>query len=448
MGLSDGGQHAGQDLQPQVFFVAESISAPLKDADLVVETLHETERDLVLGPAVGGNPVPMSLDHRGKLLIGGQALPAEGFSPVVEEPTGPFFVPVIPQLLERFLQQVGRIQPFVGLQQPAEVGSPGTAQVFPARQQSIFLSLDVAPVLSRQPGIFASPDQVEGLAQMPQNMKLVEQNGGLGSILSGRFGESLPHIHDPQPNTPTGLQTQLFEELVQALLGPILPSEPDGPPSNQIADDDPVDMTFAQGDFVDADDARLWRRMTSELLPHVLHLEGFDRAPVETEFLGHILDGRTPAAAADVEREAFGIERIVGQKGQFLLFHGAATPAQNSSDLHLQKNSGVAAGLVPDPPDLAVVPYGMNAAAASANCFFSLRTSVITRAPGSPKIPLTVEFGRKPGNRYSSDSRRRCRLDRMKTSYRFSDRPQKRRNLYSMRSPSLFYPGFTHLLSR
>jgi hypothetical protein len=72
---------------------------------------------------------------------------------------------------------------------------------------------------------------------------------------------------------------------------------------------------------------------------------------------------------------------------------------------------------------------------------------VINRAPGSPKMSLTVGLERKPGNRYSSDSRRCRRFDRMEISYRFSNRSQERQNPYSMRVRSLFYPGFTHSLS-
>jgi hypothetical protein len=68
-------QHAGQDLQAQIFFVAQSVGPTLDDADLVVEAFDEAERDLVLRLAVGGDAVPMSIDHLGEFLVGFQALP-------------------------------------------------------------------------------------------------------------------------------------------------------------------------------------------------------------------------------------------------------------------------------------------------------------------------------------------------------------------------------------
>src|SRR5438552_19103364 len=45
---SDGRQHAREDLQPQVLFVAQPVGAALEHADLVVQPLDETERHLVL----------------------------------------------------------------------------------------------------------------------------------------------------------------------------------------------------------------------------------------------------------------------------------------------------------------------------------------------------------------------------------------------------------------
>ena len=51
-----GGQHAGEDLEPQVVLVAQAVSAPLDHPDLVVEPLDEAERDLVVRPAIGRDP--------------------------------------------------------------------------------------------------------------------------------------------------------------------------------------------------------------------------------------------------------------------------------------------------------------------------------------------------------------------------------------------------------
>jgi hypothetical protein len=62
---------------------------------------------------------------------------------------------------------------------------------------------------------------------------------------------------------------------------------------------------------------------------------------------------------------------------------------------------------IANPPYTPVVPTQMNPPAAPAGRFFARRASVMRRAFGSPKIPRTVGWGRKPGNVYVSHRRRR-----------------------------------------
>src|SRR6266851_10375618 len=100
---SDLRQHAGENLEPEVLFVAEPVRAALEDADLVVQPLDEAERDFVVRTAVGRDPVPVPVNHRGELLVGPQALPLERRSPVLEEAARPALAPVVPELPERFL---------------------------------------------------------------------------------------------------------------------------------------------------------------------------------------------------------------------------------------------------------------------------------------------------------------------------------------------------------
>src|SRR6266545_3250441 len=107
-------QRAGEDLEPEVLFVAEPVRATLEDADLVVQPLDEAERDLVLRATVGRDPLPVALNHRGELLVGAQALPLEGRPPVLEEAARPALPAVVPELAERLLEQVGRVQALVG----------------------------------------------------------------------------------------------------------------------------------------------------------------------------------------------------------------------------------------------------------------------------------------------------------------------------------------------
>src|SRR5262245_10599851 len=91
-------QHASEYLEPQILFVAQAVGATLNHPDFVVESFDEAERDLVLRLAVGRDPVPMTIDHCGELLIGFEPLPLEALAPVLEEAPCPALAFVAPQL--------------------------------------------------------------------------------------------------------------------------------------------------------------------------------------------------------------------------------------------------------------------------------------------------------------------------------------------------------------
>ena len=134
-------QHRGEDLQPEVFLVTQSVGSALDHPYLVVKALDEAERDLVFGLAVGGDAVPVSLDHLGKLLVRLQSLPLQARAPVVEELTCPGFTVVVPELAEGFLEHVRGVQTFVGRQQQLEVLAGRAGEVLRVRQQRELLTL-------------------------------------------------------------------------------------------------------------------------------------------------------------------------------------------------------------------------------------------------------------------------------------------------------------------
>src|SRR6516162_11222127 len=168
-----GRQHAGEDLEPQIVLVAQAVSTALDHPDFVVEPLDEAERDLVLRLAIRRDAVPVTVDHGGELLVGLQPLPLEAPTPVLEEAPCPALALVAPQLTEALLQQVGRVEPLVGRQQRLQRALAIERQVLPARQQGVFLALDVAPVAAGEPGILALADRIQSLAEMAHDMELV-----------------------------------------------------------------------------------------------------------------------------------------------------------------------------------------------------------------------------------------------------------------------------------
>src|SRR6516165_5793603 len=193
-------QHAGENLEPQIFFVAQAVGAALDHPDLVVEPLDEAERDLVLKPAVGGDTVPMTIDHLGELLIRLKPLPLEAGAPIVEEAPRPPLALVAPQLAETLLEDIGSVEPLIGRKQRLQSLLAVEREILLARQQGVFLALDVTPIAPCKPPIFALANLIQSLTQMPHDMELVEQNRGLRRMRSRRQPKRLPHVHHRQPD--------------------------------------------------------------------------------------------------------------------------------------------------------------------------------------------------------------------------------------------------------
>src|SRR5258708_30175771 len=77
-------QHAGEDFGRKVLFIEQPVCSLLDDADFAVEPLDEAQRDFVLRFAVGGDAIPMTVNHVGELFVGLQSLPLERCAPVFE----------------------------------------------------------------------------------------------------------------------------------------------------------------------------------------------------------------------------------------------------------------------------------------------------------------------------------------------------------------------------
>src|SRR5437868_3188922 len=231
-----------------------------------------------------------------------------------------------------------------------------------------------------------------------------------GGMCERGISERLPHVHDGQTDAFSLLFPQKSIEFIHACLTAIGTAEPDRPMSMQIADHDTIGVSFANRDLVDADRFRSWRTCARQLRLHVLHLQFFDRIPVQLQFLGDFLDRTRAAALPYVIREALGVERIVGEKVEPLALHSIAATTANASYLEPQVHTHRAVGQIPALPLPPIVPAHAHLAALAADRFFARRRRARMRPCGSPKNPRTIASGANPGNRYASQ-RRRLRID-------------------------------------
>lgn len=340
----------------------------------------------------------MGIDHAGELLEGLQPLPLQGRAPVLEELPSPSFATVAPELTERLLEEVGRLQTLIGFEQRPERPLAIQREVLPVGQQRVALPLDKLALVALEPCILAAAHFVHGLIQVAHRMKLVVQNRGAGHMSGARVAERFPHVHDDQPYLAALLQPQPLKEQIHARFRTVRAPKPDGAPPNQIAHHNAVRMPLADGQLVDPDDLRPRRPRPSQLLRHVLFFQRLDRLPVQMRLPGDIPDRRYTAPAPHPEGKPLRIEGIVGQPVQKLLFHLPAASAVYPANLHLQVDAPIPAGKVPNPTNLSIVKRPLPLAARAAERFFPRRRSRMTTAYGSPKTPAILCSGLKPGN--------------------------------------------------
>ena len=244
-------------------------------------------------------------------------------------------------------------------------------------------------------------------------MELVEHDRGLRRVLARGVAERFPHVHHRQFHAAGLFLADIRIKRRHAGLGTIRAAEPDRSLALEVADHDAVAVSLLHRDFVDAQVRGAGRAGLRQLRLHVLLLQRLHAVPVQVQFLGHRRDRFVAAASPDVVREALGVERTVRQEVQGLALHGLAVRAADATDLELQEDAVWPARHIPHPPRAPVVPAGLLAPAGAAACFFERRTSVTTRACGSPNTPFTSSSGRKPGTRYASSRRFLQGLDRI-----------------------------------
>ncbi len=89
----------------------------MEHPDFGIDPFAQSKTDFVLWATIGHNALPVGVNQRRKLSIRLQALPPQTVLLAFEKDPGTPFGAVVPTLAEGFLEEVGRIQPPVSLQQ-------------------------------------------------------------------------------------------------------------------------------------------------------------------------------------------------------------------------------------------------------------------------------------------------------------------------------------------
>ena len=91
---------------------------------------------------------------------------------------------------------------------------------------------------------------------MAHDMELVKYDPGLRCVVHDRVAEWLPHVHRRQLDAGTLFLAQGLEKQVGVSLFAAFTTDPDRTPPIQVTDDDPIVMSFADGDLINTDGSR------------------------------------------------------------------------------------------------------------------------------------------------------------------------------------------------
>ena len=245
---------------------------------------------------------------------------------------------VIPELPEGFFEHVGFVQALIGLEQERQGAPAVQIEISFMRQKRVALSFNEALILGRDPGVFLTPNLVEGVRQVPQNMELVEDDFGLGGVVRQRVPKRLPHVHDRQAQRAVPPGPHGVEKPVHVLFGSAqLLTHPDRSVLVEVGDHDGVPLPFLDRDFIDADgpQALLWHMLGPEI-PHVADIHAPDLIPTEMVEPRDLLDGHRPTEPADRPLEPRGETSRCGQPGQGFPLHTMACAAVHPAILEFQ----------------------------------------------------------------------------------------------------------------
>ena len=236
-------------------------------------------------------------------------------------------------------------------------------------------------------------------------------------------------------------------ELVQTRLRAIRPAEPDRALADEIADDDAVGVSLLDRYLVEPDALAGWASRPAATARACTAARAPSRCASRAAAPWPLPDRRGPTAPPHVEGEALRVEGIVGQEVDCSCF----TVPQRRQATRRTSTRGRCAGRRRRDRGrgaLAIVPPALRPAAGPARRFFDRRVSVMMRAWGSPKIPVTVGLGRNPGKRYASHSRRERRGVGMRRSCPILAPRRQCFHPLPERVPHPQPPLFTHSLPR
>src|SRR4030042_1704397 len=148
----------------------------------------------------------MVLNHIGKLMIRFETTPLELLHPVTKEFSGPGLRRIRPEMVKRFLQQMGFEKPAVDAQQGIQSLAGLATNMSPSRQGNELLPSQTPPKAPLRLAQLLFTDLIEGLEKMLDHVKLVIDDLRRRALGKNTVSKGFPHVDD---SMSAGLSTLL-----------------------------------------------------------------------------------------------------------------------------------------------------------------------------------------------------------------------------------------------
>ena len=252
MKLSHPGGTGLNDLESHVLFVPVSVGHANDIARFQVGRFYKSQGGFLV--TVGQDTIQMVFDHMGKLMIWLKSAPLEWLHPVAKEFSGPCPRRVGPEVIERFLEQMGLEKPAVEAQQHIERFPGLTTHMSPSGQENEFLPCQKSLKTPSGLAQLLFSDIIQGLQQALSDVEFVIDNLHIRTLSKEAVFEGLPHVHDRMGDTPSAILPKPLPELRQIPFFSTFSYEQKlwSPRPLQSADQVPIGLPLAYSNLIDA----------------------------------------------------------------------------------------------------------------------------------------------------------------------------------------------------
>src|SRR6202167_5418478 len=234
---------------------------------------------------------------------------------------------IVPESIQRLLQQISLHHPAVEREQFIELPFLVGVQMNPAGQQQPVLALDQLARCATLAEEFRAPNLGHRFVGMLHDVELVVDQATLRNPLLQAQTIGLMHVHTSGPNrTPLKRAELLLEELIQRFLLPF-PPEPQRLSCFQIAYHREKLLFLPQIDFIHPHLPQRW--LPSSLCPalQIAQIDGSDRAAGQSKLSRHTSPRRTLTRQPHRLFEALAERRLTRQLRYFLRLDSAVRTA-------------------------------------------------------------------------------------------------------------------------